>query len=281
VTPIGAGTRVAGIIGWPVGHSLSPAMHNAAFAELGLDWAYVAFPVPPARVGEAVRGLAGAGVAGLNVTIPHKEAVLAACGRRSDAVRAIGAANTLVPDGDGGWDADNTDAAGFLRALDELAPRDLAGEDVLLIGAGGAARAVAHALRGRGARLRVANRTEARAAGLGTPVPFARTELERAAAGAALVVNATSLGLGRDDVPPELPLDALGEGQAAADVVYRPGGTPWLAAAAARGARPVDGLAMLLHQGAAAFRAWTGVEPPLDAMRRALHTRSGEAHRDR
>jgi shikimate dehydrogenase len=118
--------------------------------------------------------------------------------------------------------------------------------------------------------VRVANRTAARAAELGDPVPFAPRSLGAAAARAALVVNATSLGLRGDEPPPELPLAALGPGQVVADVVYRPGGTPWLGAAAARGARTVDGLGMLLHQGAAAFAQWTGREPPLDAMRGAL-----------
>jgi shikimate dehydrogenase len=118
--------------------------------------------------------------------------------------------------------------------------------------------------------VRVANRTPERAAALGEVVDFARDALDRAASEAALVVNATSLGLESAGVPPDLPLDGLGPGQTVADLVYRPGGTAWLAAAAARGARPVDGLSMLLHQGAAAFAAWTGREPPLSAMRAAL-----------
>ncbi|HWH14392.1 MAG TPA: shikimate dehydrogenase [Miltoncostaeaceae bacterium] len=269
---ISARTRVAGIIGWPVAHSLSPAMHNAAFAALGLDWRYVAFPVPPDRVAEAVRGLAAAGVAGLNVTIPHKTAVLEACSAVSPAVEAIGAANTLVPDGAGGWRADNTDAPGFLRALDEAAPLDLAGRSALLIGAGGAARAVAFALRGRGARVRVSNRTPERARALGDAVPWGRRPLEDACADAALVVNCTSLGLRGDGVPEELPLGSLGPGHVVADVVYRPGGTAWLHAAAATGARTVDGLGMLLHQGAAASVQWTGVDPPVEVMRQALGT---------
>lgn len=263
-------TRVAGIIGWPVAHSLSPAMHNAAFAALGLDWIYVAFPVAPERVAEAVHGLAAAGVAGLNVTIPHKQAVLGECSAVSDAAAAIGAANTLIPDGVGGWRADNTDAPGFLRALDEAAPISLAGAEVLVIGAGGAARAVAYAVAGRGARVRVANRTAARGAGLGEAVEFSRTALEHAAETADLIVNCTSLGLRGEGVPPELPLDALEPGKVVADVVYRPGGTAWLAAAQARGACCVDGLGMLLHQGAAAFVAWTGCEPPIPVMRAAL-----------
>ncbi|WP_217924202.1 shikimate dehydrogenase [Miltoncostaea oceani] len=270
---IGGGTRVAGIIGWPVAHSLSPAMHNAAFRALRLDWIYAAFPVEPARVEEAVHGLAAAGCAGLNVTIPHKRAAIAACSSVSEAVTAIGAANTLVPDGAGGFRGDNTDAAGFLRALDEQAPLDLAGADVLLIGAGGAARAVAFALRGRGARVRVANRTAAAAAELGDPVPFTGPALDTVAGQSALVVNATSLGLHGDDVPAELPMAGIGRGQVVADIVYRPGGTPWLAAAAGRGARTVDGLGMLLHQGAAAFEQWTGQSPPVEVMREALAAR--------
>jgi shikimate dehydrogenase len=267
---IDARTRVAGIIGWPVDHSLSPAMHNAAFAALGLNWAYAAFPVHPDRVGEAVRGLAAAGCAGLNVTIPHKRAVLDCCSEVSAAVGAIGAANTLVPDGGGGFRGDNTDAAGFLRALDEAAPLALDGEDALVIGAGGAARAVAFALRSRGARVRVANRTPERAAELGDPVPFTRQALDLVAGQSALVVNTTSLGLEGDEPPPDLPLGGLGRDQVVVDVVYRPGGTPWLAAVAARGARTVDGLGMLLHQGAAAFEQWTGCPAPVDVMRAAL-----------
>jgi shikimate dehydrogenase len=267
---IDGGTRVAGIIGWPVEHSLSPAMHNAAFAALGLNWAYVAFPVPPDRVEAAIAGLAAAGCAGLNATIPHKAAALRVASAASEAAVAIGAANTLVPDGAGGFRADNTDAAGFLRALDEQAPLDLDGAEALVLGGGGAARAVVHALRSRGARVLVANRTPARAAELGDPVPFAPRVLDEAAAQAALVVNATSLGLDGGEPPPELPLAGLGPGQVVADVVYRPGGTPWLAAASARGARTVDGLGMLLHQGAAAFAQWTGREPPVAVMRAAL-----------
>jgi shikimate dehydrogenase len=268
--PPDAHTRLVGILGWPVEHSLSPAMHNAAFARLGLNWAYLAFAVAPERLGEAVAGLAAAGCAGLNVTIPHKQAVLAHCTAVSPAVEAIGAANTLIPDGDGGFRAENTDAEGFLRALDEAAPLDLDGAEALVVGAGGAARAVAWALRSRGARISVSNRSPDRAVGLGMYVPFVPAALDVVAAQCALVVNATSLGLGSDVPPPELPLAGLGRGQVVADLVYRPGGTPWLAAAAARGARPVDGLGMLLHQGASAFAAWTGVEPPLDAMREGL-----------
>ena len=263
-------TRVAGIIGWPVEHSLSPAMHNAAFRELGLDWLYAAFPVRPEAVGEAVRGLAAAGCAGVNVTIPHKHAVIGHCSSATDAVEAIGAANTLIPDGEGGFRCDNTDAAGFLRALDEAAPMELAGTTALVIGAGGAAKAVVWSLRSRGARVLVSNRSPGRAAALGVEVPFGASALDEACRDAALVVNATSLGLDDARLPRELPLAGLGPQHVVADVVYRPGGTTWLAAAAARGARTVDGLGMLLHQGADAFEQWTGHTAPLAVMRAAL-----------
>ncbi len=232
---VSGATQVTGIIGWPVAHSLSPAMHNAAFRALGLDWTYVAFPVDPARV---ARGGARAGRGGCRGPERHDPAQAARysteCSAVSDAVAAIGAANTLVPDGAGGWRADNTDAPGFLRALDEAAPLALDGRTALVIGAGGAARAVVFALRQRGARVLVANRTPARAAALGDPIGFSADALEDAAAQSALVVNCTSLGLHGDGIPDELPLAAIGPGQVVVDVVYRPGGTAWLAAAGAQ-----------------------------------------------
>lgn len=272
---IDAQTTVTGILGWPVTHSLSPAMHNAAFAAAGLNWAYLAFPVRSGDVGRAVAGLGAAGCAGLNVTIPHKQEVLAACSTASPAVDAIGAANTLIPDGSGGFRADNTDAAGFIRAIDEAAPLELAGCPVLVLGAGGAARAVVFALRERGAVPYVANRTPDRAAALGETIPMSVEALRRAVDDCPLVVNATSLGMGSDEVPPELPLEGIGPDHVVNDLVYRPGGTPWLRAAAARGARTVDGLGMLLHQGAAAFELWTGVAPSVPVMRQALQAARG------
>ena len=267
---VSAHTRVTGIIGWPVGHSLSPAMHNAAFASCGLDWVYVAYPVDPDRVASAVTGLAAAGVAGLNVTVPHKEAVLEVASAVSPAVEAIGAANTLIPDGDGGWYAENTDAHGFITAVDEVVRLDLSGKVVVMIGAGGAAKAVAYALAERGATLRVANRTLERAAALGDPVPLTPDAIADAMRDAVMVVNCSSLGLGDETVPPELPVESLQAGQVVMDAVYRPSGTPWLRAAAERGAVCVDGLGMLLHQGARSFTHWTGVDAPVEVMRAAL-----------
>ena len=263
-------TEITGILGWPVGHSLSPRMHNAAFGELGLNWAYLPLPVAPGSVATAVAGLAAVGCRGLNVTIPHKQEVIDACSSVSEAVTAIGAANTLVPDGDGGFSAHNTDAEGFIRAIDEAAPIDLSGETVLLLGAGGAARAVVHAVTSRGASVVIANRTRSRAEALGEPIAFDDASIRNALDRCRLVVNSTSLGMGGAPLPPELPLDGIGPQHVVNDLVYQPGGTAWLNAAAGRGARTVDGLGMLLHQGAVAFELWTGVPAPIETMRAAL-----------
>lgn len=269
---IGGSTRVAGVIGWPIAHSLSPAMHNAGYSALGLDWVYVPIAVPPDRLATAIPGLAASGFAGLNVTIPHKEEALALSSSASDVARNIGAANTLIPDGDGGFSADNTDAVGFERAVEEVAPGALDGADALLLGAGGSAQAVAWALRKRGCRVTVANRTPERAQGLGAVIPFEREAVDEAASSASIVVNATSLGMSADGPPPELPLASIAPGSVVVDLVYSPGGTPWLRAAQVAGAIAVDGRGMLLHQGAASFSIWTGELAPLEAMRAALET---------
>ncbi len=267
---VGGGTRVAGVIGWPIAHSLSPAMHNAGYEALGLDWVYVPIAVPTDRLAEAVPGLAAASFAGLNVTIPHKEEALELASGASDVARQIGAANTLIPDGDGGFTADNTDAIGFERAVEEVAPGALDGAEALMLGAGGSAQAVAWALRNRGCRVTVANRTAERARGLGDVIPFDPDAIDEAASSAGVVVNATSLGMNATEPPPELPLAAIRPGAVVVDLVYSPGGTAWLRAAGEAGAITVDGRGMLLHQGAASFTIWTGEDAPLDAMRAAL-----------
>ena len=263
-----ASTRVAGIIGWPVEHSLSPAMHNAAFAALGLNWTYVAFPVHPDRAERAIAGLAAAGCAGLNATIPHKVAALRAASSASEAAVAIGAANTLVPDGDGGFRADNTDAAGFCapstsgRRSTCPAPMPWSSAP-----AGRPARSSSPCARAaRACASPTAPRPRRRAGRPGALRP--RGARRRRGAGRPRRQRHQPRPRGRRR-PPELPLAALGPAQVVADVVYRPGGTPgW--PPPPRGARTVDGLGMLLHQGAAAFAQWTGREPPLAAMRAAL-----------
>jgi shikimate dehydrogenase len=253
-------TALAGVLGFPVAHSRSPAMQNAAFRALGLDWHYVKLPVPPELFEETVRALPASGYRGANVTIPHKLAALELADSASDAAREIGAANTLTFDG-GAIHADNTDAGGFLAALGE-SPR---GRTALVLGAGGAARAVVWALRDAGAaEVSVWNRTPERARELGARA-VQRPEP------ADIVVNATSVGLNDDDLSTLL-LDGIGTPELACDLVYRPAGeTPFAAWAARVGAaRVVDGLEVLVRQGALSFEIWTGHEAPLDAMRQEI-----------
>jgi shikimate dehydrogenase len=267
-----------GVLGWPVAHSRSPRMHNAALAHLGLkDWHYQRLPVPPEVFEETVRGLPPAGFVGANVTIPHKEAALALADSATGAARAIGAANTLqfAPE-TGAAHASNTDAPGFLAAL-EHAGADPRGATALVLGAGGSARAVAYALREAGAaRVVVWNRTPDRArqlaADLGVdaalrPVP------------ADLLVNCTSVGLAEGEFK-DLPVDAdaLGTYATVADLVYRAGGTGLVAQARRRGCAVVDGLEVLVRQGALSFQAWTGLEAPVDVMRDSARGANPDAH---
>jgi shikimate dehydrogenase len=271
LTAAGAKTRLAAVIGYPVRHSLSPAMHNAAFAELGLDWVYVAFEVAPGAVDAAFAGVRALNLGGLSVTIPHKAAALDAVDEATDAARAVGAVNTVVPLVDGALRGANTDGAGFLASLvDEgFNPR---GRICVVLGAGGAARAVVHALAGAGAaEVVVVNRTPARAeATAALAGATGRVGVPADVTGADLVVNATPLGLagaGSDALPvdPEL----LRQGQLVVDLIPNPAVTPLMAAAQARGAAVAGGVGMLVHQGALAFELWTGRPAPLDVMRAA------------
>jgi shikimate dehydrogenase len=262
------GSRRLGVVGWPVDHSRSPAMHRAAFAALGLEgWSYDLLPVTPDRFAAEVRRLAGAGFVGANVTIPHKSAALALADRASPAARAIGAANTLSFAPDGEIAAENTDAPGLLDALG----RDPAGMTALVLGAGGSARAVVWALREAGARVAVWNRTRARAADLAAELDV--TAVARAAP-ADLLVNCTAVGLdacsikdseGLRDLP--VAADDLSEYGYVVDLVYSKRPTPLVRAARERGVETVDGLEILVRQGARSFRIWTGIDPPLAAMR--------------
>lgn len=232
-------------------------MHNAAFRELGLDWHYVKLPVPPELFDETVRALPGSGYGGANVTVPHKLAALALADSSTSTAQAIGAANTLTF-GDG-ISADNTDAGGFLAALDE----PVEGRTALVLGAGGAARAIVWALVDAGAaEVSVWNRTPERAEELAAA--FGARAVQRPEP-AEIVVNATSVGLHEGS----LPLDELDAPATAVELVYGSRETPFTAWATERGARMVDGLEILVHQGALSFIRWTGVEPPLDTMRAA------------
>lgn len=270
LTP-GGSTRLAAVIGSPVRHSLSPAMHNAAFAQLDLDWTYVALEVRSGDVPAAMTGMRALGLAGLSVTIPHKAAVLSEVDEASDAAAAVGAANTVVPVGDGRLRGENTDVGGFLAALADEG-FDPAGRPCLVLGAGGAARAAVHALAGAGAaEVVVVNRSRERGEDTAALAGRAgRLGTVADAAGVDLVVNATPLGLAGSD-PGLLPLDPvhLGEGQLVVDLVPNPAVTPFMAAARAAGARVAGGLGMLVHQGALAFELWTGQPAPLGVMRRA------------
>ena len=258
-------TRLAGVIGWPVAHSRSPRLHNHWLARLGLDGAYLPLPVAPGSLGIALRGLAAAGFAGVNITIPHKEEALALCDRLEESARHAGAANTLVfgPDGIVG---SNTDGAGFIANLAAHGVSPGAGP-ALVLGAGGAARAIAAALLDAGAPVTLCNRTPERAEALAADLPGVRVlpweQREAALAGHALLVNTTALGM-HGQPPLALDLGAAPASLAVADIVYVPLETPLLAAARTRGLRAVDGLGMLLHQARPGFAAWFGVMPEVD-----------------
>lgn len=274
-------TQLLGIIGWPVEHSLSPTMHNAAFAALGLNWVYLPLSVPPGRVEAALRGLLALGFRGANVTVPHKEAVMPHLGCITEVAQAIGAVNTLVVGEDGRLTGDNTDGAGFLAALRE-AGFEPQGCRALVLGAGGAARAVVYALATAGAQVTVLNRTSSRAEALiqhlAPAVPpsslssqlLHREILAEEATHADLLVNATPVGMwphGEGSPwPDDLPLPSH---LTVFDLVYNPLETQLLRQARRVGARTIGGLGMLVHQGALAFELWTGRLPPLEVMRAA------------
>jgi shikimate dehydrogenase len=258
-----------GVCGWPVGHSRSPAMHNAALQAVGLDgWRYQALPVPPELFDETVRELPGAGFRGVNVTIPHKEAALRLAGEASETAAAVGAANTLTFQGDAVI-ADNTDVTGLLAAIPERhAPQ---GRRALVLGAGGAGRAAVHALVQAGAAdVQVWNRTPERARRLCADLGGRAVQHPEPAD---LVVNCTPVGLEPDSgefkaLPVEA--DTFTAGSCVVDMVYADRPTPLLAAARKRGAEVVDGLEILVAQGAASFERWTGRPAPREVMRRAV-----------
>ena len=258
-------TARLGVLGWPVAHSRSPAMQNAALQALGLDdWRYQLLPVPPEAFAETVRALGASGLRGANVTIPHKEAALALATSATDRATAIGAANTLTFDAaSGAVRADNTDAPGFIAALPQP---PVAGSTALVLGAGGSARAVVHALLEHRVEVEVWNRTPERAVALARDLGGRAVELARPAA---LLVNCTAAGLEHPSSAFEgLPVtaDDLSTYATVVDLVYRPGGTEFLAAAQQRGCTVVDGLQMLVHQGALSLEAWTGLPAPADIM---------------
>jgi shikimate dehydrogenase len=263
------GPTMLGVAGWPVAHSRSPAMFAPALAELGLDWRYVRLPVPAERFDETARALASSGYRGINVTIPHKRAAHDLADERSAAAAAIGAANTLTYE-DGRIAADNTDAGGFLDALGA----DPSGWRCLVLGAGGSARAVAWALREAGAgEVSIWNRTPERAVELASDLDLRHLPVPEPAD---LIVNCTSVGLdhaiGQADAVAAVGLAAVDPPQTFFDLTYGAGATPLGRWAAAGDARVVDGLEMLVRQGARSLERWTGQPAPLDAMRRGARS---------
>ncbi len=262
---------VAGVMGWPIGHSRSPALHGHWLRRYGLPGHYVPLAVPPGCAAQAVRALPALGFAGANVTAPHKEAALAAADEATPRARRIGAANTLVVR-DGRVLADNTDGFGFLENLRHGAPGWRASRrPALVLGAGGAARGVVAALLDDGCpEIRLANRTRARAEALADALGGAVRVVEWAEAaeagdGAGLIVNTATPGA----VPaPPFRFDAAPSDAVATDIVYVPLRTPFLVAAEARGLLTVDGLGMLLHQARPGFEAWFGRAPEVDAALR-------------
>lgn len=253
-------------------HSVSPAMHNAAFEALGLPWRYTLIPTAPDRLEQEVANLRGGGFRGVNVTVPHKQSVMPYLDEITEAARAIGAVNTIVVEG-GRLIGHNTDADGFWRALRE-AGYEPAGKRALVLGAGGAARAVVYALGRGGSRVSIWNRTAARASSLTLDmqrvnvIPSVVARLSDLEPGNVdLLVNTTPIGMWpQEDASPwpsTLPIPAH---WTVFDLIYNPVETRLLARAAAAGARAIGGLAMLVHQGALAFELWTGQSPPTDVM---------------
>ena len=265
-------TRLAAVIGSPVRHSLSPLLHNTAFEALGLDWVYVALEVAEGGAPAALDAMRTLGIAGLSVTMPHKEAVADNCDALSADAAALGAVNCVVNE-EGRLTGHNTDGDGFLAAAAAELGFDAAGARCVLLGAGGAARSIALSLSRAGAtELAIVNRTLERAQRtvdlIGTCGSVVEPDGAAAAvASADLVVNATSVGMGGAEGA-ELPIDPslLHADQVVIDIVYRPLRTPLLAAAQERGARTANGVSMLVHQAALAFTLWTGQPAPVDAM---------------
>jgi shikimate dehydrogenase len=263
-------TRVAALIGNPARHSLSPRLHNAAFAATGLDWTFVVFEPAPDAGAAGVEAMRALGLGGLSVTMPFKEQVAAAVDELSPAAAALSAVNCVR------WDQDrlvgeNTDGAGFIGALAAEHGFDPGGRRCAVVGAGGAGRSVVAALAAAGAaEVLVVNRTRAKAeAAVALAGAVGRVAEPAAVRDADLVVNATSLGMRPGD-PLPLPVDGLRPGQVVADLIYHPAVTPLLDAAASAGATAVNGLGMLVHQAAAAFTHWTGTPAPIGAMRDAV-----------
>jgi shikimate dehydrogenase len=276
-------TIVCGIIGDPIEHSMSPVMHNAAFQALGLDYAYVPFKVKSLELRKAIEGIRGLNIRGVNVTVPHKIAVMQFLDRVEPLAEKIGAINTIVNDA-GILTGYNTDAAGFLQVLHERSI-ELAGKRVLLLGAGGAAHSIGNVLAAEKVKLIVLNRMQK----IATLKDFARRlaqfygadvkveeltneNLKKAITDVDIMVNATSLGMSPDNDQTPVPAELLHANLTVFDIIYNPLPTRLLREAKAAGARTIDGLEMLVQQGAVSFEKWTGIKAPIDVMRKSVES---------
>ncbi len=273
-------TKVAAIIGFPVEHTLSPVMHNAAFRSLGLDWIYVSFSVPPGSIREAVEGIRALGIAGVNVTVPHKEAIIPYLDSLSHEASLFGAVNTIKNE-DGYLKGFNTDGEGFLMSMREIGVEP-EGLEVLIFGAGGAARAITGALALNGAKLiHIVNRTEEKAVFLTEHFsqhfsqtrfyhhPFRFQEIKEILPGIHMLINATTIGLKEEDHLP-VAFDRIKKDAIIADIVYKPSGTSLLSEAKKHGFKTLSGEGMLLYQGALSFEIWTGRKAPFSVMKEAI-----------
>ena len=278
-------TTVCGVIGDPVEHTVSPAMHNAAFKALGLDYIYLPFRVPPRHLAAAVQGMRALSIRGLNVTIPYKVKVIPLLDEIDPPARSIGAVNVIVNDSSV-LKGHNTDAEGFMRALKEHSV-EVRGKTAVILGSGGAARAVCFALSAAGAGLIILNRTSGRAARLvgdimktaGHPaeaMPLYRQNITIALNKAHILVNTTSVGMSPEPGETLVKGDLIGPQHTVVDIVYNPVETRLLKEAAKAGAATVNGLDMLVWQGALAFEKWTGQKAPIEVMRKeALRALNG------
>ncbi|MDA8242170.1 MAG: shikimate dehydrogenase [Nitrospiraceae bacterium] len=263
-------TKITGLFGYPVEHTLSPAMHNAAFGHLGMDFCYLPFLVHPDSLGKAVDAVRALNLAGVNVTIPHKEAVIRFLDDVNEEASFIGAVNTVV-NREGVLTGYNTDGRGFMRSLEENGI-EVSGRKVLVVGAGGASRAIGYYLSYKAEMLAIHDIDKDRLSRLVSDLSQIRknvstvSNLERLER-FDIIVNATPLGLKKGD-PSPFDVSGLSSGQTVCDLIYKK--TALLDAASGRGCRTIDGLGMLLWQGVLAFELWTSAFPPVDIMRDAL-----------
>ena len=272
-------TRICGVIGDPIEHTMSPVMHNAAFNELGLDYLYIAFRVRKEELGKAIEGMRALNIIGLNVTIPHKVTIIPFLDELDPLVERIGAVNTVV-NSDGVLQGYNTDATGFLQALLDRGVKPK-GKNVVILGAGGASRAISFILADRGANLVILNRlleldwaeklayeiTEAFKKEV-KALELDEENLATVLEGADILVNATSVGMSPDTDETPVPAKLLKPSLVVFDVVYNPTQTRLMREAEAAGAKTIGGLDMLVWQGALAFEKWTGQKPPVDLMKK-------------